>query len=179
VKITQRHGEKAALRLYTFEHEWTAISLKGAELMKNDSPDPGIEISTWIASPPEEIWNYLSDVSNDPQWRDSMIEAKWVSDPPYGVGSSGLNVVEGVGDWPWKITEWKEHRSASWVVTGSRFVGSQGGYSIEPEDAGSRITLLAQFNPTTFMRIFMVIMKGRIRREFAADLEKLKAIMEE
>lgn len=139
---------------------------------------PAVERSIWIARPPEEIWDYLADVSNEPQWRDIMIEARWVSEPPYGVGSTGLNVVKGIGDWPWKVTEWDEPRSASWDVTGGKFEGSQGGYRVEPEGAGSRVTTHAHFKPSTFTRILMPIMMRSIGRQFAAELEKLKVIME-
>ncbi len=82
--------------------------------------EPDVECSLWIERPPEEIWDYLADVSNEPQWRDIMIEASWISDPPYGIGSTGLNVVKGVGDWPWKVTEWEDCRRVSWLVTACR-----------------------------------------------------------
>ncbi len=140
--------------------------------------EPDLESSIWVARPPEEIWDYLADVSNEPQWRDIMIEARWVSDPPYGVGSTGLNVVKGIGDWPWKVTEWDEHRSVRWVVTSGRFEGSHAGYRLAPEDDGSRVTAYAQFKPSALVRILMLINKRRARRQLAADVAKLKAIME-
>lgn len=31
-------------------------------------------------------------------WRGGVNAAQWVSDPPHAVGSTGLNVVEGIGD---------------------------------------------------------------------------------
>jgi len=140
--------------------------------------EPDVESSTWIARPPEEIWDYLTDVSNEPKWRDIMIEARWVSDPPYGIGSTGLNVVKGVGDWPWEITEWDEPYSMGWDVTGGRFEGSHGGYYVVSENAGSRVSAHAQFKPGTYMRILKPIMIRYLGRQFAAELEKLKAILE-
>ena len=140
--------------------------------------EPDVECSLLIEQPPEVIWNYLADVSNEPQWRDIMIEARWVSDPPYGIGSTGLNVVKGVGDWPWKVTEWDEHRSVSWIVTGGRFEGSVAGYRITPENTGSLVTLHAHFKSSAIMRFVMPIIKRRMGRQFAAELTQLKAIME-
>jgi len=139
---------------------------------------PAVERSIWIARPPEEIWDYLADVSNEPQWRDIMIEARWVSEPPYGIGSTGLNVVKGIGDWPWKIAEWDEPHSVSWDVTGGKFAGSQGGYHVDPEDAGSRVTIYAHFKLSAFTRLLMPIMTRSLGRQFAAELKKLKVIME-
>jgi len=146
-----------------------------SNLVKQYEPD--VECSLWIERPPEEVWDYLADVSNEPQWRD-IIEARWISDPPYGVGSTGLHVIKGVGDWPWKVTEWDEHRSASWIVTGNRFEGSHAGYRVAPEDAGSLVTLNVQFKSSAFMRLVKPIMKRRMKHQFAAELTKLKAIME-
>jgi hypothetical protein len=139
---------------------------------------PDVECSLWIERPPEEIWDYLADVSNEPQWRDIMIEARWISDAPYGIGSTGLHVVKGVGDWPWEITEWDELRNVSWVVTGGRFEGSHAGYRITPKKAGSLVTLHAHFKSSTFMRFVMPIVKLRMRHQFTAELTQLKAILE-
>lgn len=139
---------------------------------------PDLECSLWIKRNPEEIWDYLADVSNEPNWREIMIEARWVSSPPHGIGSTGLNVVKGVGDWPWKITQWEEHRGVSWVVTGGRFEGSHAGYRIAPDNAGSLVTLDVNFKLSAFMKFFRPFYKRLLRRQFAAELTKLKAIME-
>ena len=146
--------------------------------MTSDRPKPDLESSIWIARPPEDIWNYVVDVSNDTQWRKDVTDAQWDSSPPHGVGSTGLHVVEGVGDWPWKVTDWEEPRIMSWDVTGGRFEGGHAGYRLAPEGDGSRMTLHISVKRSALMRILMLIMKRRFRRDLAADLEKLKVIME-
>ena len=146
--------------------------------MTADRPEPDIETSIWIARPPEDIWNYVSLVSTDAEWRPDVIDCQWVSDPPYGVGSTGLNVVKGVGDWPWKVTEWEERRSMGWDVTGGRFEGSHAGYRVAPENAGSLVSLHTQFKSSTIMRFVMPYIRRRMSRQFAAELANLKAILE-
>jgi hypothetical protein len=101
-----------------------------------------------------------------------------ISDPPYGVGSTGLHVVKGIGDWPWTVTEWDEPRLMGWDVTGGRFRGSHGSYGINAEGAGSRVTIDARVNPSVLMRVLMLIMKRIMRRQTASDLEKLKEILD-
>jgi len=49
--------------------------------MTSDRPKPDIESSIWIARPPEDIWNFLSVVSTDTQWRTDVTDAKWISEP--------------------------------------------------------------------------------------------------
>ena len=146
--------------------------------MEGISPKPDIESSIWIGRPPEVLWEYLCDVSNDIHWRERVTAGRWISDPPHGVGSTGLTIVEGVGDWPWKITVWEEARRMSWVVTGGRFEASHAGYRIEPQDKGSQMTLQMSLKPGPLSKIFLFIMKGAMERQLGADLEKLKAILE-
>ena len=146
--------------------------------MTSGRPKPDIERSILIARPPEDVWEYLYDVSNETHWRGGVNAAQWMSDPPHGVGSTGLNVLEGVGDWPWKVNEWEAPRIMSWVATSGRFEGTQAGYRVVPEDAGSRVTMHMRVKKSALMRILMLIMKSRIRGQLAGDLERLKAIME-
>lgn len=141
-------------------------------------PKPDIESSIWIERPPEEIWKYVFDISNDPHWREGVISAKWISDPPHGIGSTGLHIIEGIGDWPWTATAFEEPHILAWEVTGGRFEGSQGAYRIEPEGNGSNFTLETQMKRSVVTSLLMIIMKGRLKRQNAIDLEKLKAIME-
>ena len=141
-------------------------------------PKPDIESSILIARPPEDVWRYVYDVSNDTQWRDGVNSAKWISDPPYGVGSKGLHIIEGIGDWPWTATSVEEPHSMSWKVTGGRFEGSQGAYRIEPEAIGSRFTLETQLKLGVVMSLLMLVLKWRLKSQNAIDLEKLKTILE-
>ena len=146
--------------------------------MTSDRPKSDLESSIWIARPPEEIWNFIMDLSHDVQWRTGVTEAKWVSDPPHGVGSTGLHIVEDVGEAPWKVIEWKEPQNASWEFTGGRAKGVHGGYRVSPEGTGGRVMNYTRAKRFSLMRIFLLIMKRSLKRQNAADLEKLKAIME-
>jgi carbon monoxide dehydrogenase subunit G len=146
--------------------------------MKSVLPKPDIESSILISRPPEDIWKYVYNVSNDTQWRDGVNSAKWISDPPHGVGSTGLHIIEGIGDWPWTATAFEEPHIMAWKVTGGRFEGSQGAYRIEPEGDGSRFTVETQMKRSVVISLLMLVMKGRLKSQNANDLEKLKAIME-
>jgi len=140
--------------------------------------EPDIESSIWIARSPEEIWQFVSEVSTDTQWRDGVISAKWLSDPPYRAGSSGLHIVEGVGDWPWTALAVDEPHVMAWEVTGGRFEGSRGAYRIDPEGEGCRFTLETRVKRSIVVSLLMLVMKGRMKRQNTADLAKLKAILE-
>lgn len=146
--------------------------------MKSAREKPDIETSIWIKRPPEDIWNFLSAISTDTQWRAGVTDAKWVSEPPYGVGSTGLHIIEGIGDWPWKVSEYDEPRIMAWDVTGGRFEGSHGAYRLEPEGEGSRFTIETRFKRGLLMSFLGLLLKGTIKRGNVSDLEKLKTILE-
>ena len=131
-----------------------------------------------IARPPEDVWKFLTDVSNDTRWRTGVTSARMISDPPYGVGSTGLHVVERIGDYPWTVTEWDEPRIIGWDVTGGRLRGSHGSYGINAEGSGSRVTIDTRLKPSVLMRVLMLIMKRTVHRQAASDLEKLKEILD-
>jgi len=146
--------------------------------MASDMPRPDIESSIRIARTPEDIWNFFSVISTDAQWRTGVIEAKWTSEPPHGVGSTGLHIIEGVGDYPWKVTEFEEPRVMAWEVTGGRLNGNQGAYRIEPEGDGSRVTIETSFKRGIIWWFMGLLLKGMLKRGNVTDLEKLKTIME-
>jgi uncharacterized membrane protein len=152
-------------------------------LMEGDEVTNGeawnrFQSSIVIARPSEDVWRFLSDVSNDTRWRTGVTSARMLSDPPHGVGSTGLHVVQGIGDWPWTVTEWDEQRIMGWEVTGGRFRGSHGSYGVNAEGASSRVTIDTRVKPSVLMRVLMLIMKRTLRRQAASDLEKLKEILE-
>jgi len=144
--------------------------LNGGVQITSVLPKTDIEISIWIAQPPEDIWRYVSDFANDTQWREVVNSAKWISDPPHRVGSTGLHIIEGIGDWPWKATTLEEPNILAWEVTCGRFEGSQGAHRIEPEGNGSLFTLETQIKRSVVISILMPILKGRIKRRDAATL---------
>lgn len=146
--------------------------------MTTERPKPDIERSIWIARPPQGIWNYLVDISNDIHWRDGVTEAQWDSGLPHGVGSTGFHAGEDADVMTWRVTEWEEPYILSWDVTGGRFAGGHAGYRLVPEDSGSRMTLHIRVKHSFLMRILLLILKRRFGHQLTADLEKLKAIME-
>ncbi len=146
--------------------------------MTSAGVQPDIVSSIWIARPAQDIWNYVFEVSTDAQWRDDVIEAQWTSDPPYGVGSTGQHIIKGIGDWPWVTITSVEPRIMGWRVSGGRFEGSHGAYRMEPEGDGSRFFMDTRFKRSIVLSVLMLVMKGRIKRQNAADLNNLKAILE-
>ena len=126
-----------------------------------------------------EIWNFLKPVSTDTQWRNDITKAELTSQPPHGVGSTGIHYHKDLGPMPWTIISWEDGRHMEWVFGECRLKGFQGFYHVEPENDGSRVSM--QQTKTVlpfFMRIIMFFMAGKVRKSMKGDLQKLKTVME-
>jgi len=131
-----------------------------------------------ISREPQVIWDFWLPVVNEPRWRSGAIETRWTSEPPYGVGSTGLHLHRKFGEVPWEVTGWEEGRLIEFVHRGGKLVGSVGTYRVEPEQGGCRVTIEGELVLPFLMRILWVFLGGRMRRGIREDLERLKAIME-
>lgn len=40
-----------------------------------------------VARPAAEVFDYVSDMENNPEWQNGMKSCRWTTDPPTGVGS--------------------------------------------------------------------------------------------
>ena len=137
-----------------------------------------INKSISISQNPDEIWNFWMPVTTDVQWRDGITKAELTSQPPYGVGSTGIHYHKDLGPMHWTIIKWENSRHMEWVFGESKMKGAIGFYHVEPEYNGSRVTMQTKMVLPFFMRIIMVFMAGKIKKRLKGDLQKLKAIME-
>ena len=137
-----------------------------------------INESISISKSPDAIWNFWVPVTTDVQWRDGITKAELTSQPPYGVGSTGIHYHKDLGPMPWTIIKWENGRHMEWVHRESRIKGSIASYHVEPENGGSRVTLHAKMVGPLFMRIIMVFIGGKMKKGVKADLQKLKVLME-
>jgi carbon monoxide dehydrogenase subunit G len=72
--------------------------------------------SVRIDRPAEEIWDYFTDVANDPDWNPSAIKVRKTSDGPLGVGST-FHVVRKMSG-PMKLEYTEYSRPLRWALRG-------------------------------------------------------------
>ena len=144
--------------------------------MTTDEPNVTIENSILIARPTENIWNFLTDIVNDQQWRKGLIDTRWTSDEPSTLGSTAVYIFEGIGEVHWKLTEWEDQRVMGWDYVGGRLDGGHGSYRMEPEAGGTRMMMRMEIRAGF---IYGILLKFIVARQNVGDLKKLKAIMED
>ena len=142
------------------------------------------DCSVTIRRPIEEVFAVLTDPTRSPEWSKHSIKGELLTEGPPRVGSRRRTVVKGVAgigtmESVFEVTEIDPLRavalrqvSASWGGTGSTR------YTFTPAEDGTRVDWGWEMEPAGLMKVFERPMLALTRREFQADLENLKQLME-
>lgn len=133
-----------------------------------------------IARPPAEVFDHLADVSNDPVWQDGLVEARFTSDGPIAVGSTGVHVAKPFGrrvEVGWQLTAFVPNREMAWTFVSGPFTGGEG-YRIEPTATGTRVTHWAILRPHGLLRVLRPMIAGSFVTQSAANMEAFRDLLE-
>ena len=136
----------------------------------------GMSATTTIGRPPGEVWAYVSDVSNDVNWRTGIVDSGLRSDGPVGTGSVGYASTakfEAV----YRVIAFEPISRVDWEFTEGPLSG-RGGYRLEPTENGTRFTLVADVQPSGAMKLLGPAFNRMVRRWNRADIEALRTILE-
>ena len=133
-----------------------------------------------IDRPPEEVFAYLIDVSNDPAWQKGLAEARFTSPGPVGVGTTGLHRAKPMGmtiEVGWQLTEHEEPSRVAWTFISGPFTGTES-YALEPIPGGTRLTHKAELEPHGLLRFLRPLIVGMFVKQSEEAVEELKQILE-
>lgn len=138
------------------------------------------EQSIFINRSPEEVFDYMSDPTNDMQWRDSAISAEWTSQAPHGVGSTVRSVDKIMGrkmESTAEITAWE--RPTLW---GQKSLEGPMPFEMtvrfEGKEQGSQLTLTGSAQPGGFFKLAKGLVRKQLLAQLEADLNGLKRVLE-
>lgn len=138
--------------------------------------------SVLIEATPEEVFQYVIDVNNEPKWRLKSIESGIKSGGPMQVRTVGYSTAEtGRGKQDtidWKVTKFENNKHATWdLLTGP--IEGTGGYLVEKVEGGTKFTLEAHVKMPGFTGWLMTPVVKMIGSKMnQADVENLKKIIE-
>ena len=139
-----------------------------------------IEHSVVINRPAEEIWAFMADSANSPQWISGLVESRQVSDGPMGSGTTIRNVGRLLGrqiESTYEITEWEPYKRGS-VKSTSGPIPFEGTRTFESEGGGTRITEVVDAQIGGFLRLAEPVIARMMKRQIEADYAKLKDLLE-
>jgi uncharacterized membrane protein len=142
--------------------------------------DP-VSTSIEIERPSQDVFAFVSDVSNNPRWQSGQRSCAWTSAPPVRVGSTydqrarflGRDLVN-----HFAVTEIDPGRRIRWQSTGGTFPLTIT-RTVEPlGERRSRFTELVEGGPTGPARLADPLTRRLVARSIRRDFPRLKALLE-
>jgi uncharacterized membrane protein len=139
-----------------------------------------VELRVGIQRSVEDVFAYTSDYRTMPEWRGDISEAEQLTDGPLAVGTRIRAGVKALGrpiDLVVEVTELEPGvRFGYRPVSGP--LRTHNVYTFEPDAGGTVVTLTDEFQLGGIFRLFEPLLAGMVRRQFQANLGRLKAILE-
>jgi uncharacterized membrane protein len=139
-----------------------------------------VETSVFVRRPPEQVFAFISNFENNPEWQSGMVAARFTSEGPLGVGSTYTQVAKFLGrrvESTFEVIAYQPGRmvkatstSGSFPITFTRFV--------EPQEGGCQVTAIVEGDASGFFRLAEPLLAGMVRRSIKADYVNLKAMLE-
>jgi ligand-binding SRPBCC domain-containing protein len=139
-----------------------------------------VEVRVRIQRPVEDVYAYTSAVDTMPEWRGDVSEVEQLTDGPIGVGTrirAGGKVLGRPIGLVVEVTELEPGaRFAYKPVSGP--LRTHNVYTFEPDAGGTLVTLTDEIELSGIFGLFEPLMVRMVRRQYGANLGRLKAILE-
>lgn len=134
-----------------------------------------------IARSAEDVFDYLTDVRNRPQWDTMVISEEFTSPEPVGVGSTIHSRLRAMGreiDFEWQVTQFDPPTRMAIVSTAGPLPTS---LIFEFAAVGAACDALAtvEGSPPGMMQIVEPLIAEAVRSTLAAGLARAKVLLEE
>ena len=148
----------------------------------------GDEVTVWMAAPPDEVWDLVSDVTRIGEFSPETFEAKWTrgsTRPEVGATFSGHVKRNGVGPTYWspcRVTACEPGRVFEFAVGTEAVTANNWGYRLAARDGGTDVTEYFRLAGNPAMRLYWLLL-GRGRGKTNVDgmrttLERMKEVVE-
>jgi len=134
-----------------------------------------------VDRPVHEVFEYMSDFSNDQHWRGELIEIVPVDGESERVGASYRQRVQWEGrelETDFRLTTFEPDRCIAFEGEAPG-VRARASYRFEPVGATTRLHVTAEFETLGPMKVVEPFVWGLLRRQGESDLHALKKVLEE
>jgi uncharacterized protein YndB with AHSA1/START domain len=138
-----------------------------------------VDKSVSIARPPSEVFDYVSDVRNDPNWHTDVLSVS-SSTPQIGKGTVFEVKVKpsmGVSEGTMTVADYEPPRR---LVLDGRMgkMAPKVTYTVEAEGSGTKYTRTVEIDPPGVMKLMSPMMKMMIGKSNNGFLANLKRVLE-
>ena len=141
-----------------------------------------VKETIFIRRPVEDVFDFVSDPSNDTSWQPGVAECVVQSGGPIGVGATGSRRERFLGrevELEWRITEYVHPERTAWEFIGGP-LQSRGYYTFKNMGNLVGTTLTVNFEPAALGLVGLPMpgMVPGLRRVWQEGLDRLKRILE-
>lgn len=140
----------------------------------------GFEFSEYIAKPPKEVFEMISNPANGSKFVDNIKESKKLTDGPIGVGTKFhetriMGGKEASTDLLISAYEPNKHVGISSEAEGIKV---EYHFHLEPEGKGTRVKWVCELEASGLRKMMLPMVAGIMKKEDGNHLKKLKAHLE-
>jgi dehydrogenase/reductase SDR family protein 12 len=140
-----------------------------------------VEDSIEINRPLEEVFDYVSDVANFPEWTAHTLEVHKDTVGPPQHGDSFTVVIKSVGrrfETPYERTSFEPNRHYTDRAVGGPVPNQQWDYSFQDTPGGTRLRRAVEAEIGGILRLLEPLQKHAVQRQQRRDLRTLKELLE-
>jgi carbon monoxide dehydrogenase subunit G len=130
-----------------------------------------------ISRPVEDVFDYVADPRNEPQWLPGAASVEKTGDGELGLGSAFVGEYGRAGRVELQIVEFQRPSRVTFRAR-SRIVHFDDAVQLASVDGGTRLSARMTAVPQGFMRLFAPLMARTMRRQFASNWDHLRRALE-
>lgn len=139
-----------------------------------------LETTIEIARPPTEVFAFVAEQTNAPQWQTGLEEVRRLTEGPLGVGTEHEFVRRFAGREIAsrnRFVSFDPDRAVEFDIPGGWLTG-RGSYRADPSEAGTILTSRMQFRAHGPARLLEPLLTRLLARDSRRDEARLKRILE-
>ncbi len=139
-----------------------------------------MEVSVTIKRPVEEVFDFVTDIAKNSQWRSEILEISQTSEGPMGVGATMRVVLRVMGrqqKLTMEVTEYEPNRKFFSKSTSGPFP-AQGSYIFESVNGGAKLTFVGEAQLGGFFKLIEPLVVRMQQRQWKTNFANLKDLLE-
>jgi uncharacterized membrane protein len=137
------------------------------------------ENSVVINQPVGKVFDFVTDLNNNPRWQSDILELEMTSEGSFELGSTYRCVNRFMGkrlETEGVITDYVPDRTCAFRITSGSVTG-ESNFNFEAVDGGTKFTATADLD-LRYFKLAKIVIKRKIYKQLKNDMLRLKQILE-
>jgi carbon monoxide dehydrogenase subunit G len=138
------------------------------------------EFSVFINRPPQDVFDFITNIDNDLQWQKNLLSSEWTTPDPAGVGSTKRVVTRVLGrkiEAAVEYTVWDPPNMYTFKSDDSPF-SVLGTTKFEPKENGTQVILKGQIEASGILKLVEGLVIRQAVKQDRNNFNTLKLLLE-